>query len=160
MDSLDQCIVAACTRSWGMSHIAGTLNSHNCSGFLQSVAAELGVPLPAGNADAIMGALAQSSDWKRLDSGADAAQKAAQGYLVVAGLKGSEHSPARNNGHVAAVISGPLYRGLYPRCWCGSIAGSVGQSQGLRSIGEVWNRNDRDRVKYYVYATASCQAPR
>ena len=44
-DVLDQCIVAACTRSWDMSHIAGTLNRNNCSGFVHSVAAELGVPV-------------------------------------------------------------------------------------------------------------------
>jgi len=160
MESLDQCIVAACTRSWDMSHIAGTLNRNNCSGFVHSVAAELGVPLPSGNADSIMGGLAQSAEWKKLDNGEEAAKKAAEGYLVIAGLKGNEHQPGRNNGHVAVVISGPLYRGKYPRCWSGSIAGSVGQSQGLRSIGELWNRTDRDLVKYYVYATVSCRVPR
>ncbi len=155
--SLDTCIVNAATAAWDQSFIAGTLNKNNCSGFLQSVAATLGVPIPSGNADAIMGGLPQATGWKDLASGDEAAQKASQGYFVIAGIKGSDHNPARNNGHVAVVIGGTLYRGKYPRVWCGSIAGSVGQSQGLRSVGEVWNRTDRDLVKYFVYATASCR---
>lgn len=155
--SLDTCIVNAATAAWDQSFIAGTQNKNNCSGFLQSVAATLGVSIPSGNADAIMGGLPQATGWKELASGDEAAQKASQGYFVIAGIKGSDHSPARNNGHVAVVIGGTLYRGKYPRVWCGSIAGSVGQSQGLRSVGEVWNRTDRDLVKYFVYATASCR---
>lgn len=42
MDSLDQCIVNACKNSWDKSYLAGTPNKDNCSGFVQSVAAELG----------------------------------------------------------------------------------------------------------------------
>lgn len=121
MDSLDQCIVNACKNSWDKSYLAGTPNKDNCSGFVQSVAAELGVPMPRGNANAMVDGLEQS--WTKLASGAEAAQKAAQGFLVIAGLKG------RTYGHVAVVISGPLYRQKYPMCWCGSIAGAVGQSQ-------------------------------
>ncbi len=152
MDSLDQCIVNACKNSWDKSYLAGTPNKDNCSGFVQSVAAELGVPMPRGNANAMVDGLEQS--WTKLASGAEAAQKAAQGFLVIAGLKG------RTYGHVAVVISGPLYRQKYPMCWCGSIAGAVGQSQGLKSVGQVWNRTDRDRLNYYVYSLASCSLPR
>ncbi len=151
MDSLDQCIVNACKNSWDKSYLAGTPNKDNCSGFVQSVAAELGVPMPRGNANAMVDGLEQS--WTKLASGAEAAQKAAQGFLVIAGLKG------RTYGHVAVVISGPLYRQKYPMCWCGSIAGAVGQSQGLKSVGQVWNRTDRDRLNYYVYSLASCSLP-
>ncbi len=151
MDSLDQCIVNACKNSWDKSYLAGTPNKDNCSGFVQSVAAELGVPMPRGNANAMVDGLEQS--WTKLASGAEAAQKAAQGFLVIAGLKG------RTYGHVAVVISGPLYRQKYPMCWCGSIAGAVGQSQGLKSVGQVWNRTDRDRLNYYVYSLACCSGP-
>ena len=86
MDSLDQCIVNACKNSWDKSYLAGTPNKDNCSGFVQSVAAELGVPMPRGNANAMVDGLEQS--WTKLASGAEAAQKAAQGFLVIAGLKG------------------------------------------------------------------------
>ncbi len=140
MDSLDQCIVNACKNSWDKSYLAGTPNKDNCSGFVQSVAAELGVPMPRGNANAMVDGLEQS--WTKLASGAEAAQKAAQGFLVIAGLKG------RTYGHVAVVISGPLYRQKYPMCWCGSIAGAVGQSQGLKSVGQVLIRTHRARLTY------------
>lgn len=91
MERLDQCIINACTSSWDQSYLPGTPNKNNCSGFFQSVAAALGVPLPEGNADSIMGGLAQSQAWQKLASGMEAAQKASQGYLVVVGIKGSEH---------------------------------------------------------------------
>ncbi len=124
MDSLDQCIVNACKNSWDKSYLAGTPNKDNCSGFVQSVAAELGVPMPRGNANAMVDGLEQS--WTKLASGAEAAQKAAQGFLVIAGLKG------RTYGHVAVVISGPLYRQKYPMCWCGSIAANEPDSFAAR----------------------------
>ena len=85
--SLDTCIVNACTAAWDQSFIAGTQNKNNCSGFLQSVAATLGVPIPGGNADAIMGGLPQATGWKELASGDEAAQKASQGYFVIAGIR-------------------------------------------------------------------------
>ncbi|MBH9340270.1 hypothetical protein I5K76_00150 [Pseudomonas aeruginosa] len=154
MDSLDQCIVNACKNSWDKSYLAGTPNKDNCSGFVQSVAAELGVAMPRGNANAMVAGLAPHQGWSRLASGAAAAQKAAPGYLVIAGLKG------RTDGPGAVVISGPLYRQKYPLCGCGSIAGAGGQSQGLKSGGQVWNRTDRDRLDYYVYSLASCSLPK
>ena len=93
MDSLDQCIVNACKNSWDKSYLAGTPNKDNCSGFVQSVAAELGVPMPRGNANAMVDGLEQS--WTKLASGAEAAQKAAQGFLVIAGLKGRTYGTSR-----------------------------------------------------------------
>ena len=151
MDSLDQCIVNACKNSWDKSYLAGTPNKDNCSGFVQSVAAELGVPMPRGNANAMVDGLEQS--WTKLASGAEAAQKAAQGFLVIAGLKG------RTYGHVAVVISGPLYRQKYPMCWCGSIAGAVGQSQGLKSVGQVCTPPARARQNSSFYSGALCCGP-
>jgi hypothetical protein len=35
-------------------------------------------------------------------------------------------------------------------CWGGA------QSAGSKSVGEIWNRNDRDSVEYFVYGTAAC----
>ena len=100
MDSLDQCIVNACKNSWDKSYLAGTPNKDNCSGFVQSVAAELGVPMPRGNANAMVDGLEQS--WTKLASGAEAAQKAAQGFLVIAGLP---HLRARRGGHQRSAVS-------------------------------------------------------
>ncbi len=120
---------------------------------MKSVLGKLGVPIPATlTADGIVDHI--SGSWTKLSSGADAAKKAAAGSLVIAGLKSSAHTPARNNGHVAIVVAGPLYHGKYPLVWGGST--SSAQSQGNKSTGEVWNRNDRDNVQFYEYSHAVC----
>lgn len=152
---LDQCIVDKCKLAWDEEFIPGIANKNNCSGFVKAVAKKLGIPIShTGNADAIVDEL--SGAWSEVSTGAEAALKAAAGSLVVVGLKGADHKPARANGHVAIVVSGALYRNKYPLCWGGSIGGA--QSAGTKSVGEIWNRSDRDSVKYYVYGTVACPA--
>ena len=51
-------------------------------------------------------------------------------------------------------MSGNLYRKKYPLVWGGSTGGA--QSQGDKSVGEVWNNKDRDNVVYYAYSTMVC----
>jgi hypothetical protein len=155
MSISDACIVEKCKAAWEEKTSAGLVNKNNCSGFLKGVAQKLGVSMPAAaNADGLIDFM-KNQGWTKLASGADAAQKAGGGMFVVAGLKASEHSPARSNGHVAIVVSGTLYRGIYPKCWGGSIGGA--QSQGTKSTGEVWNRTDRNSVVYYMYSQAVCK---
>lgn len=155
MPNLDQCIIDQCKASWEEAFLKGTLNKNNCSGFVKSVAGKLGVPLPAtADADGIVDAI--SGSWKKLDGGATAAREAAAGNLVIVGLKGADHTPARSHGHVGIVVSGTLYRGLYPMMWCGSIGQA--QSQGDKSVGEVWSRADRDNVGYYEYSVKVCKS--
>jgi hypothetical protein len=90
-------------------------------------------------------------------TGKVAAQRAGTGALVVAGLKSSDHNPARSNGHVVIVVGGALYRETYPLCWCGSIGSA--QSKGTKSVGEVWSRTDRDSVVYFCSSgIPSCPA--
>jgi hypothetical protein len=154
MPNLDQCIVDQCTASWEEEFLKGTKNKNNCSGFVKSVAKRLGIPVPeTANADGIVDAIRKS--WKKLDSGVDAAKQAAAGYFVIAGLKAADHKPERNNGHVAIVVTGTLYREKYPVVWGGSIGGA--QSKGDKSVGEVWNNKDRDSVVYYAYAQVMCK---
>lgn len=156
MANLDQCLIEAAKSAWTESFLKGTPNAGNCSGFVKSIASRLGVPLPAtADADGIADAL--SSGWHKLASGAEAARSAETGHLVLALLKGAEHNPPRHHGHVGVVVAGPLYRDKYPKLWCGSLGGQ-GQSQGEKSVGEVWNRADRDNVAYYEYTTAVCRA--
>lgn len=154
MATLDQCIVDACKKSWESEYLKGTKNKNNCSGFVKAVAQQLGASLPAtADADGIIDALAET--WQILSDGPEAARRASVGELVIAGLKSSDHTPPRNNGHVAIVVSGELYRHAYPKCWCGSIGAA--QSQGEKSVGEVWNHTDRDNVTYYGYQAAVCK---
>lgn len=153
MSSPDSCILMACENDWNKEFLAGHKNSDNCSGFVKSVANSLGISLPKiANADGIMDSV--SGSWTKIESGAEAAQKAATGKLVIAGLKSKDHSPARANGHVVIVVSGSLYKNKYPLCWGGSIGSA--QSRGTKSVGEVWNRKDRDAVGYYVFGIFTC----
>jgi len=132
-------IVAACRKHY-------TVHSNDCSGFVRAVTAELGYPV-SGNANGIMNELANSPDkWEPIDR-PTAVAAVRTGALVIAGLKSSEHNPPRNNGHVVIVVDGPLYRDTYPLVWGGSIGNA--QSPGTKTVGEVWNRSDRDAVRYY-----------
>ena len=151
----ESCIVEKCAESWNETTSAGLINKNNCSGFLKCVASKLGVTMPAGaDADGLVDFM-QRQNWKVLASGADAAVQAGNGMFVVAGLSSDEHHPARLNGHVGVVVSGGLYRGIYPKCWCGSIGSA--QSQGTKSVGEIWNKKDRDSVAYYMCVTLVCK---
>ncbi|MCC7066824.1 MAG: hypothetical protein IT523_00065 [Burkholderiales bacterium] len=151
----DTCIVDACSQSWEESTSANLPNKNNCSGFLKAVASKLGIVLPvSANADLLIDFMIDQQ-WKTTTSGKEAANLAENGAFVVAALKSGDHNPARANGHVAVVVSGTLYREVYPLCWCGSIGSA--QSCGTKSVGEVWNRRDRDQVTYYrcpVYVCA------
>ena len=134
----NQEIVDACKKHYPM-------HSGDCSGFVRAVTAELGHPV-SGTANGIMNELASSSAWQSIDRAA-AIEAVKTGALVIAGLKSQDHNPPRNNGHVVIVVDGPLYRGTYPLVWGGSIGNA--QSKGTKTVGEVWNRSDRDAVKYY-----------
>jgi hypothetical protein len=151
----DSCIVEKCTESWDETTSAGLVNKNNCSGFLKCVAQKLGVAMPAAaNADGLIDFM-KSQNWQALASGADAVKQANNGMFVVAGLKSGEHHPGRTHGHVGVVVGGAMYRGIYPKCWCGSIGGA--QSAGTKSVGEIWNKKDRDSVVYYMYAQMVCK---
>lgn len=151
----DSCIVDKCTESWNETTSAGLINKNNCSGFLKCVANKLGVVMPSGaDANGLVDYM-KKQQWKVLASGVEAALQAGNGMFVVAGLRSDEHNPARTYGHVGVVVSGTMYRGIYPKCWCGSIGSA--QSQGTKSVGEIWNKKDRDSVVYYMYAKMVCK---
>lgn len=154
MSNLDQCIIEKSKIVWDAEYIKGVKNKNNCSGFVKAVAKEVGVPLPE-TADANGIADLVKKKWKNVKSGSEAAQLAGTGAFVLAVLKGSEHSPERSNGHVAIVVSGKLYKNKYPAVWGGSIGGA--QSQGDKTVGEVWNTRDRDSVEYYAYGMTACK---
>jgi hypothetical protein len=140
-------LIQACKDVWDEEWIKGTKNKDNCSGFVKAVARKLGAPLVEGVADDLVADMAEH--WTAVDDGEKAADLATEGKLVVGGLKSGDHQPARSQGHVVVVVPGPLYHRKYPMCWCGSTGQA--QSQGTKSVGEVWNRTDRDSVAYFVY---------
>jgi hypothetical protein len=134
-----QKVIDACTHQYD-------LWKNDCNYFLRNVAREVGfAELDVGNADAIVDFL--ENHWITIEID-EARNFARQGYFVVAGLKSGDHTPPRANGHVAIVVdSNWLYQGKYPYAWCGSIG--TAQSHGDKSVGEIWNKADRDHLGFW-----------
>jgi len=114
----------------------------DCSGFVKAVAHRLGLLL-SGQANDIMRHL--RSNWNRAAHGKDASEKAAAGWLVVAGLE------ARPNGHVVVVVPGPLNRGKYPTAYWGRLGRSGSKNQ---TINWSWSQSDIEMVAYYYTSFA------
>lgn len=132
---------------------AGTDPSY-CNQFLIEVARQLGIKggaVPEDLANNIIDYISVHSEyWMKIGEGAKDGQNAAKyandGYLVVAILKGKDHTDHRTNGHVAIVLPPPML-GDYPRVIC---AGSVaGRSDGSKAVRGVWKGVDAPNVKYY-----------
>ena len=87
----------------------------------------------------------QAAPWSRLADGRTAAQAAAEGRLVIAGLKGAEQSVPDAHGHVVVVVQGPLAHDLYPTAYWGRL-GSVGKKN--TTLNWAWREGDRDHLVY------------
>jgi len=131
-----QTIVDSCEAHWDSY-------KSDCSGFVKTVAADFGIVLN-GQADDIVDQM-NSSSWQSAANGIEAKSKADTGYLVLAGLKGADHTPPRSHGHVVVVVTGPLANGKYPTAYWGSLGG-VGKKNA--TLNYAWNSSDRDNVIY------------
>ena len=129
-NSKAQTIVDLCEQHWDA-------NTRNCSGFVKSVAADLGIQL-TGQANSIIDQM-QRSPWRILASGLEARRRAANGALVLGGLKADPH------GHVVIVVDGPLSHGKYPTAYWGSLGGVAKKNT---TINWSWVAADRDNVIY------------
>lgn len=130
-------VTAKCITEW-------EAHKSNCSGFVRAVAQQLGVSL-SGLANNIVDQI-QAAPWITLGAGAgkQAAQKAAEGYLVIGGLKASGH------GHVVVVVEGELANGKYPHAYWGRLNGAGKKDQ---TVNYSWNASERDQVLYAYYGT-------
>jgi hypothetical protein len=127
----------ACEANWAA-------NRSDCSGFVRAVVGAFGVTL-VGVADEIVDALRAGGSWRALAGGPAAAQSAARGRLVVAGLRGDEQSEPSAHGHVVIIVAGPLSQDAYPLAYWGRLGGS-GEKE--KTINWAWRSPDRDRVSY------------
>ncbi len=138
-----QDIIDACEAEWDA-------HQSDCSGFAKAVATRLGVTL-TGMADDIVGEIRQAP-WSPVTDGPTAAQAAAQGRFVVAGLNGADQQvPDPAHGHVVVVVQGPLAHGAYPTAYWGQLGG-VGKKD--MTLNWAWTAGDRDKVVYGVIDTA------
>jgi hypothetical protein len=122
-------------------------HSNDCSAFVRAVSAQLKVPL-AGLANQIVDTIRTDPKWTRLPDGVAANQAAADGKLVIGGLKGSEQANPDEHGHVVVVVEGPLNRDKYPSAYWGRLGG-VGEKD--KTINWAWNAQDRDKVTYAAH---------
>jgi GH24 family phage-related lysozyme (muramidase) len=129
-------IIATCEDKWDA-------NKSDCNAFVKAVATEYGITL-AGVADDIVDTI-KGSGWEQLSDGIAAKAAADDGKLVIGGLKGADHDPPRDHGHVVIVVSGPLANGKYPTGYWGSLGG-VGKKN--TTINYAWVAADRDNVVY------------
>jgi hypothetical protein len=114
----------------------------DCSAFVRDVGDRLGVAL-TGDANAIVDTLRHK--WRRLHDGAAALAACAEGYFVVAGLKGSEQHEPSPHGHVVVVVNGPMDHGKYPTAYWGRLGG-IGERH--KTLNYAWREADRDRITY------------
>jgi hypothetical protein len=119
-------------------------HENDCSGFVRAVGTQLRVAI-AGMANDIVDTLQAGGAWTALADGVEAADRAKQGALVVAGLRGDEQHDHSNHGHVVVVVDGPLAHGRYPSAYWGRLGGGGAEFQ---TINWAWTVEDRDRVHY------------
>jgi hypothetical protein len=131
-------IIATCEAQWDA-------NSGDCNAFVLAVASVLGATGLAAPADAIVDTITSSPDWRVLQDGVEAKQAADAGQFVIAGLRGAEHNPPRDHGHVVVVVSGGLAQGKYPTGYWGSLGSTPYKNT---TINYAWNAADRDSVHY------------
>ncbi len=134
-------VIAACEACYAA-------NQGDCSAFARAVAGQLGVAL-AGDADQIVDTLRTSPEWTPLANAVAAARAAANGDLVIAGLKGAEQAVPNAHGHVVVVVDGPLAHDAYPTAYWGSLGGQPGKDQ---TLNWAWTAADRDHVSYSQHA--------
>jgi hypothetical protein len=137
-----QDIIDACEAEWDA-------HKSDCSGFARAVADRLGVTL-SGLADDIVGEIA-AAPWQAVADGTAAAAQAAQGRLVIAGLRGGDQQAPAAHGHVVVVVQGPLAHGAYPTAYWGQLGG-VGRKN--TTLNWAWTQGDRDRIVYGAIGTA------
>ena len=141
-------IVLACEKWWPVTGPNGLPNRSDCSGFVKSVAQELGITL-LGNANDIFNSI-QSAPWSRLGIGDSAAHLAAvaatNGMFVI----GAWRNSSGGNGHVAVIVdtnySSPTvpYRDRAIAYW--GTLGSDGEKYAMHTAS--WGAAKRPQVIY------------
>ena len=134
-------VTAVCKAQW-------PAHKMDCNDFAKAVAGEFGVTL-TGNADSILDQIS-GSGWTSLGTdGVAASAAAAQGKLVVGGVKSADLGDA--HGHVVIVVAptGPLGHDKYPYAYWGSLNAAIRNDGGLgKTVNFSFNSVARDKVFY------------
>ena len=118
-------------------------NEINCSGFVRTVALDLGEYMPDMQANEMVKYLANNPSWEHLgNNDVLASELAAKGYLVIAGTVNPY-----GHGHVAVIVRGR--DGKYARAYWGSIRGASHKGEG-NGINEAWTPHDLHEVQFFA----------
>lgn len=120
-------------------------NKSDCNAFAKAVASHYGVTLTGRANDIVDQISSPANGWVKLSNGVAAQRKAAEGALVIGGLKGNAMTPPEEHGHVVVVVDGDLAHGAYPTAYWGKL-NSVGAKS--KTINWAWKAGDRDNVTY------------
>jgi hypothetical protein len=103
-----------------------------------------------GLANEIVDTIRGGNGWAPLPNGAAAAKSAADGKLVIGGLKGSEQTHPDLHGHLVVVVDGQLAptHHAYPKAYWGKLGGRGAKNEWTNW---AWNEGDRDRVSYAAH---------
>jgi len=133
-------------------------HSGDCSGFARAVAGQLGVALN-GLANDIVDTIRAGAPWTALADGIAAAQAAADGKLVIGGLRGDQQANPDPHGHVVVVVATApgqsLAHGKYPFAYWGRLGG-VGEKD--QTVNWAWKAQDLDNVTYAAHDIAASTA--
>ena len=91
-----------------------------------------------------------SPSWYKVSSAAEAALWAEGGYLVIAGLKGTDQVTPNTNGHVVVVVPGSTVQN-YPRAYWGQFNGTGKKNSPINYSGVP------DDLPKVIYRAASPQ---
>ena len=108
-------------------------NEINCSGYVRTVALDLGEYMPQMDSERDGEYLAKNPSWEQLDNNGQMASQLRQGYLVIAGTQSHGH------GHVVMIVPGRA--GQYARGYWGSL-GKAHEGEGK------WHRLSLDAPRF------------
>jgi hypothetical protein len=122
-------------------------NEVNCSGYVRTVALDLGEYMPEMQANDMVKYLSKNPSWEQLgNNDMIASEFAAKGYLVIAGIINPH-----GHGHVAIIVPGR--GGKYAKGYWGSINGV--KNSGLnKGINQAWTHPELHEVQF---SPSGCQ---
>jgi hypothetical protein len=143
-------VIFACEKWWhrmGPNHLA---NKSDCSGFVSSVASELGVPGGLTGSANDMYHKIQSSPWSVLGAGDHGAHLAAVAATNGKFVVGAWRNPSGGHGHVAVIVDTNYSSATVPHrtralAYWGTL-GSEGEKRSIHS--NAWGASKRPHVIY------------
>ncbi|WP_063623717.1 DUF2304 domain-containing protein [Bradyrhizobium sp. WSM1743] len=138
----------ACAEVWSKTGPSGPFKGASYL-FVIEVAHRLGISL-SGTSDQIIDAITGSASWTALADGSAAREAAAQGKLVIAGVRSDAGSPPQMDGQLAIVTAGSMNAGGWaPSGYWGSTDPEIADLGGAAApISDRFRAELKDKIIY------------